>query len=78
MKINVLGQGRELIELTVSEAHNHAGVYRDDSDLVRDLKLYSWLGQRPHRCIIFDASTYSAELERAVADGIEVLITKEK
>ena len=77
MKINVLGDGKEMIELTVTEAYNHAGVYNDDNDFVRDAKLFSWLGRRKHRCLVFDVQTYSAELERAAADGIEVLIIKE-
>lgn len=77
MKINVLGAGKEMIELTVTEAYNHAGVYNDDSDFVRDAKLFTWLAGRLHRCLTFDAKTYSAELEKAAADGVEVLIIKE-
>ena len=78
MKINSLGAGREMIELNLVEACNLAGVYHSDSDFERDLKLNSWIGKRKHRCIEFDVVTYSAELERAAADGIEVLITKDK
>jgi len=78
MKIHVLGQGREMIEVTEAEALNHAGAYRSDGDFERDCKLMSWIGKRKHRCIEFDVVTYSAQLERAVADGIEVLITKDK
>jgi hypothetical protein len=77
MKINALGNGKELLEYTLTEAFNHAGVYNADSDFERDSKLFSWLGRRKHRCIVFDPATYSAELERAAADGIEVLIIKE-
>lgn len=77
MKINVLGNGKEMIELTITEAYNHAGIYNDDNDFVRDAKLFSWLNRRKHRCLTFDARTYSVELERAAADGIEVLIIKE-
>jgi hypothetical protein len=78
MIIHALGQGREMIEVTEAEALNHAGAYRSDGDFERDCKLMSWIGKRKHRCIEFDVVTYSAELERAVADGIEVLITKDK
>jgi hypothetical protein len=78
MMIHVLGAGREMIEVTVSEALNQAGAYSSDGDLERDCKLMSWIGKRRHRCIEFNVATYSAELEHAVADGIEVLITKEK
>ena len=78
MKINSLGAGREMIELDLAEAFNLAGVYDSDSDFERDCKLGSWIGRRKHRCLVFDIVTYSAELERAAADGIEVLIIKEK
>lgn len=78
MKINALGNGKELLELTVTEAYNHAGVYYDDNDFVRDAKLFSWLGTRKHRCLTLDAQTYSSDLEKAAADGIEVLIIKEE
>ena len=78
MKINALGHGKEIIEVSVEEAYNHAGVYKSDNDFERDCKLMSWIGKRKHRCIEFDVVTYSAELERAAADGIEVLIIKEK
>jgi hypothetical protein len=78
MKINSLGCNKEMIEVTLTEAQNLAGVYHNDSDFEQDLKLNSWIGKRSHRCIVFDVTTYSAELERAAADGIEVLITKEK
>jgi hypothetical protein len=78
MKIHLLGQGREMIEVTEREAFNQAGAYSSDGDLERDCKLMSWIGKRKHRCIEFDAVTYSAEIERAQTDGIEVLITKDK
>jgi hypothetical protein len=78
MKIHLLGAGREMIEVSEREAFNHAGAYSSDPDFERDCKLMSWIGKRPHRCIEFDVTTYSAQLEQARADGIEVLITKEK
>jgi hypothetical protein len=78
MIIHTLGQGKEMIEVTVQEAFNQAGAYAGDGDFERDCKLMSWIGKRKHRCIEFDVVTYSAQLEQAVADGIEVLITKDK
>jgi len=78
MKINSLGLGREMVEYTLNEAYNMAGVYNDDNDFIKDSKLFTWLGRRKHRCIKFDARTYSAELEQAAADGIEVIIIKGK
>ena len=78
MKVNYIGPGRDLLELSVEEAWNQAGAYDSDSDLEKDCKLSAWIGRRKHRCIEFDVASYSAELERAAADGIEVLIIKEK
>ena len=77
MKINSLGNGKEMIEVSLREAYYLAGVYNDDSDFERDSKLNSWLDRRSHRCIQFDVVSYSAEQEQAAADGIEVLIIKE-
>lgn len=77
MKINYVGPDRDLIELSVDEAYNMSGVYDSDSELERDFKLMHWIGRRKHRCIQFNAVSYSAELEQAAADGIEVLIIKE-
>ena len=67
-----------MIELRLEEALNHAGVYHSDSDFERDCKLFGWIGKRKHRCIDYDAATYTKEVQRAAADGIEVLIIKEK
>lgn len=78
MLVHVLGEGKEMIEVSEREACNHAGAYDSDGDFERDCKLMSWIGKRPHRCIESDVVTYSAELARAAADGIEVLITKDK
>ena len=78
MKIHLLSEGKEMIEVTEAEAFNHAGAYHSDGDFERDCKLMGWIGKRKHRCIKFDVTTYSAELEQARADGVEVLITKEK
>ena len=78
MKIHLLDAGKEMIEVTEAEALNHAGVYRSDGDFERDCKLMGWIGKRKHRCIEFDVVSYSAELEQARTDGIEVLITKDK
>lgn len=77
MKINVLGSGKELVELSLTEAYDRADVFDSDSEFEKDCKLAAWLGKRKHRCITFNAVSYSAELEIAVADGVEVLIIKE-
>ena len=77
MKVNYIGPDRELLELTVCEVWNLAGVYDSDSDFEKDCKLFAWIGKRKHRCIEFNAVSYSAQLEKAAADGIEILIIKE-
>ena len=77
MKINYIGPDRDLIELSVDEAYDRADVYDSDSDFEKDCKLFAWIGKRKHRCIEFNAVSYSAELEQAAADGIEILIIKE-
>lgn len=78
MKINALGRGGQMIEYTLAEAYDRSGVYHDDSDFERDAKLLAWLGRSRYRCIEFDVHTYSAQLEKAAADAIEILIIKEK
>jgi len=65
------------IEISLIHALNLAGVYDSDSDLERDLKLGSWIGKRSHRCVLRSSAAYSADLERARTDGIEVIIIKE-
>lgn len=77
MKVNYISPTRNLLELNVQEAWDLAGVYDSDSDFEKDCKLFAWIGRRKHRCIDFDVVSYSAELEQAAADGIEVLIIKE-
>ena len=77
MKVNYIGPGRELTEYSLKEAYNMSGVYDSDSAFEKDCKLMHWIGKRKHRCIQFNAVSYSAELEQAAADGIEVLIIKE-
>lgn len=78
MKINYIGPDRDLLELTVDEVYNRAGIYDSDSEFEKDCKFLDWIGTRKHRCIEFNVASYSAELEKAAADGIEILIIKEK
>ena len=77
MKVTVLDGGKEMVEVTITEALNYAAVDASDSDMVRDCKLYDWIGRRQHRCITVNTMTYSAEIEQAQADGIDLIITKE-
>lgn len=78
MKLNYISPDRELVEYTLQEVFNLAGVDTSDSDLIRDEKVLDWLDGRKCRCLVYDINNYSAELERAVKDGIDILIIKEK
>ena len=73
MKINFVS----MIEYTLREIKNLAGVDCSDSELAEDLKITQWLGERSYRVIEYDRNTYSAQLEKAVADHVEILIIKE-
>lgn len=77
MKVTVLDSGKEMVEVTMTEALNFAAVDTSDSDWVRDCKLYDWIGRRQHRCITGNAMTYSADIEQARSNGIDLIITKE-
>lgn len=77
MKVTVLDNGKEMVEVTMTEALNYAAVDASDSDWVRDCKLYDWIGRRQHRCITGNAMDYRADIDRAQSDGIDLIITKE-
>jgi len=77
MIVNYVGPGRELHQYTMTEALAAAGVTKDDHPMVQDQCLEDWLGNRRGRIIEFNAQSYSADLERAVADGMTIVIIKE-
>ena len=66
-----------MVEVTIAEALNYAAVDPSDSDMVRDCKLYDWIGRRKHRCITGNVMTYRTDIEQAQSDGIDLIITKE-
>ena len=66
-----------MLELSLKQAQYLSGVYDDDSDLVRDMKLQSWMAPRRSRTVTADVDLDS-QRQRARDDGIEVLIIKEK
>lgn len=66
-----------MIEYTLREIKNLAGVDCSDSELAEDLKITQWLGEKSYRVVEFNRETYSVDLHRAVADHIEILIIKE-
>lgn len=61
-----------MLEVTVDQAYNMAGVYNDDSDLERDLKFAAWVNRQNWRCV-----RTQQELEQARVDGVEIIIKKE-
>ena len=77
MIVNYVGPGRELHQYTMQEALAAAGVTEHEHPMVQDQLLEDWLGGRRGRIIEFNAQSYSADLERAVADGISIVIIKE-
>ena len=77
MIVNYVGPGRELHQYTMTEALAAAGVTKHEHPMVQDQLLEDWLGDRRGRIIEFNAQSYSADLERAVADGISIVIIKE-
>jgi len=64
-----------MIERTLSQALNLAGIYDQDSDLERDLKFECWINQRKYKIIAVDR--YVQEREHCRENGVEVLIIKE-
>jgi hypothetical protein len=65
-----------MFELTLDEVRNRAGIYQADSELEADLKLAHWVGRQKYRVISRDQ--YQTEAPQAQADGVEILIIKEK
>lgn len=77
MKVTVSDSGKEMVEVTMTEALDFAAVDASDSDWVRDCKLYDWIGRRKHCCITGSAMTYRTDIEQAQSDCIDLIITKE-
>ena len=61
---------------TLSQAKNLAGIHNSDSELEADLKFSAWMGRRQYRVV--DADDLADQEPKAQADGVEVLIIKEK
>ena len=77
MIINYVGPGRELHQYTMQEALAAAGATQDEHPMVQDQLLEDWLGDRRGCVIEFNAQSYSADIERAVANGMTIVIIKE-
>ena len=66
-----------MLEITLKQVFDLSGVYDDDSDLVKDMKLRAWLGNRTSRAVDQSGDLEEAR-EQAINDAVEVLIIKEK
>jgi hypothetical protein len=55
-----------------------AGSSESDSVFHQDLCLEDWLSGQKYQIIEFDAASYSAKMEQAVAQGMNIVIIKEK
>lgn len=65
-----------MLEYTLAQAFNMAGVDTTDSDWVRDAKFSTWVDKKKWRLIEFDQDSYRAKVHEAEADGIDILIIK--
>lgn len=61
-----------MLELTLEQAYNRAGVYKSDSEFERDLKMSAWLQGQDWRCV-----QGPEELEQARRDAVDIIILKE-
>ena len=60
-----------MLEVTLEEAYNMAGVDRSDSGIERDLKFAAWVNQRRWCCV-----RTQEELDQARANDVELIIKK--
>lgn len=67
---------KNMLVMSLNDVWNRAGVYTDDDDLIRDMKILNWIGKQSYRCIDYDEKTYQNQIEQAREDGIEILIFK--
>lgn len=75
----ILGNGRSLFIYDYHEALTRAGVDESDNEICKDTALEDLFKNRKVKHLAYDLKTYSAQLEIAVGEGVEVLIVhKEK
>ena len=75
---NFVAPGRTLTQYTWHEALVAAGSSESDPVFRQDQCLEDWLSGQQYQIIEFDAESYSAKLEQAVAQGMNIVIIKEK
>jgi len=64
-----------MLEYTWTQMLGIAAIYHGDRDLEQDIKFDSWIDRRKYR--ITTVKNLALERQRAMEDGIEVLIIKE-
>jgi hypothetical protein len=69
-----LGNGRSLFIYDFHEALTRAGVNESDHEICKDTALEDLFKDRKVKHLTYDLKTYSAQLEIAVGEGVEVLI----
>jgi hypothetical protein len=69
-----LGNNRYIHIYDLHEALTKAGVNETDGDICKDTALESLFEDRKVKHLTYDLKTYSADLEIAVGEGVEVLI----
>jgi hypothetical protein len=78
MILHYINPNRDLKEYNFDEALLASGSSDHDSVFAQDQALEDWLKDKKYCVIEFDVKSYSSQLEIAVAEGIEVVIIKEK
>lgn len=75
---NFVGPEQTLAQYTWHQALLAAGSSESDSVFQQDQCLEDWLRGQRYQIIEFDAETHSANLAQAVAQGMNIVIIKEK
>ena len=75
---NFVAPGRTLTQYTWHEALVAAGGSEHDPVFRQDQCMEDWLLGQRYQIIEFDAQDYSAKIEQAVAQGMNIVIIKEK
>ena len=70
----LLGNGRSIHIYDLHEALTRAGVNETDNDICKDTALEDLFKDRKVKHLTYDLKTYSAQLEIAVGEGVEILI----
>lgn len=78
MRSTESGSDQDIMMLNMQELHNMAGVDTGDSDFVCDQKIMTWIGRRKYRVIDAEPDNLQSQINGARADGIEILIIKER